>query len=408
MVQWRIELFPFQANKAVWWPESAEEVGHYLNLRRCFLDQGLILDFEVWTEALNSRGEMLECCNSRGKIYGIPWNLWSIPLFAQIGMQYGGLLDISDDTVHCRELSAAILKVRGPEGGFIRRTMQFSLNNSVLHYRVEVISMDVSAYGIFERQSYAQVLINGERRRAGWGNSNMLRCLKDGEDGGRVQNRGCQTVNESPVLIPSPIGLVTDLSPHNQRKEILEQPLESRLGVADCRAGPSSSDSGTILGGKVKTILQRVSPKMVSQFQCMPVQSLSLKSSGEMEGQRVIEGSQEVQSRFGRTYCRRKKLAAQNSLGYRNDFGQNNALLTPLVQRPDVAGVGDDHVEMGYDFDDIDDLGSEADDDCRVSDSLCSIQSEEADPLDDDVAVLAGLRPIQQREGRRLMSTGSR
>lgn len=387
-VKRRVQLFPFQADKAVWWPESRQEAEYYIRLRRCFIDQGLILDFAAWTEDINTKGEVLECCNSWVKLSGIPWNLWSNSLFEQIGRLYGGLLDISDDTIHCRELSAAIIKVRGPEGGFIRREMQSEFNNKVISFRIEVLSVDVSAYDLFERQSYAQVLIKGVRKRAGWGNANVWRGLKEEEEIGRGQNRDSHQLDGGMGLGPNMALPEKTLISPKRNQVVVQQPGGSRLGDENGRGGQDSSSLGG--GDKVKKILQQVSPKMASQFKCVQVQSLSHTSSGETKGKRVEDMSQDTYSKFGQTYSRRKKLVAHSGLGGR-DVAAKQSPSFQLKQGPEAVGEGDTHMEDHYVFDDIDDLGSEADDISRVSASFCSIPSEGADPLDKDVAVLANL-----------------
>lgn len=142
----RIEIFPFQANKAVWWPKSKEEALYFLNRCKCFFDQGMALIFEEWKSDVNAKVSMLECSNSWVKIFGIPWNLWSNSLFESLGEQCGGLIDISKDTRYMRNLEAAIIKVRGLDGGFVKSELQISVHDEVLEYRIEVVSVDILAY----------------------------------------------------------------------------------------------------------------------------------------------------------------------------------------------------------------------------------------------------------------------
>lgn len=63
--------------------------------------------------------------------------------------------------------------MRGPEGGFINNVMQTPLKAGIIDIRLVVDSVDIEAYETWERQSYAQVVVNGVRMRAGWGNSNV-------------------------------------------------------------------------------------------------------------------------------------------------------------------------------------------------------------------------------------------
>lgn len=49
-VKKRIEIFPFQANKAVCWPNNDHDAFFYLKLKRCFLEKRITLSFECWEE----------------------------------------------------------------------------------------------------------------------------------------------------------------------------------------------------------------------------------------------------------------------------------------------------------------------------------------------------------------------
>lgn len=74
--------------------------------------------FDEWTPDSNSKEKTYECCNSWIKIFGSPWNLWTVSIFELIENQCGGLLDIHETTKSFSDLSAALIKVKGQQGGF--------------------------------------------------------------------------------------------------------------------------------------------------------------------------------------------------------------------------------------------------------------------------------------------------
>lgn len=90
-------------------------------------------------------------------------------MFELIGDQCGGLLEISAETTCFSDLAAAKIKVRGSESGFLKSEMMIQSKDDMLMLRIEVVFVDKTTYEHYERQSYAHVVINGTRRRAGWG-----------------------------------------------------------------------------------------------------------------------------------------------------------------------------------------------------------------------------------------------
>ncbi|XP_073015618.1 uncharacterized protein [Primulina eburnea] len=179
-VKRKIEVFPFQANKAVWWPQNEEDASFYLRMKKSFLENRVTLSFERWNQHSNTEEEVYECCNSWVRLLGIPWDLWSTELFKNIGQQCGGLLNISQDTILLKDLSAAKIKVMGMEGGFINRNLLIETVRGPLNIRILVDSVNIEAYAHHEKRSYAQAVVNGDRVMPGWGRGTTL---KDKETG---------------------------------------------------------------------------------------------------------------------------------------------------------------------------------------------------------------------------------
>lgn len=94
----------------------------------------------------------------------------------------GDCWNFSEESSCFRDLRAAKIKVRGTEGGFLKSEMSIQLSEGKFDIKIEVDYFDLVAYEQYERQSYAQVVINGNKFRAGWGNSRISR-IQVGEDG---------------------------------------------------------------------------------------------------------------------------------------------------------------------------------------------------------------------------------
>lgn len=157
----KVILQPFQANQAVWWPGNQEEMAYFLRLGRGFFDKGVMLTFVKWPEGINNGLPVFDCCYSWVRISGLPWNLWNKENFETIGEQCGGLLDISHKTRGFRDLSAALMKVRGPEGGFIKGELSVRLGDKCWLVKVQVVSVDIAAFGQLGKRNYAQVVVDG-------------------------------------------------------------------------------------------------------------------------------------------------------------------------------------------------------------------------------------------------------
>lgn len=89
-VKKRIKIFPFQANKAVWWLNNDDDAFFYFKLKRCFLEKRITLSFECWRQEIKRRKKCFECCNSWVRIFGLPWDLWTTDLFKSSQNQSGG------------------------------------------------------------------------------------------------------------------------------------------------------------------------------------------------------------------------------------------------------------------------------------------------------------------------------
>lgn len=164
----------------MWWPSNHAEYLYYIQLKTGFFENRVTLLFEKWNSGINSKVMTDECCNSWIRIFGFPWNPWSEDVFKKIGDICGGLLEVCEDTTRFKDLAAAKIKVRGLEGGFINCEMTISLNEGNIDIKIQVDSIDRVVYEQSERQSYAQVVVNGKKTRAGWGNSNIRRLVKAG------------------------------------------------------------------------------------------------------------------------------------------------------------------------------------------------------------------------------------
>lgn len=52
-VQRRVDLFPFLANKAAWWPANKSEYSYFLKLKRGFFENRVTLVFDHWVPEIN-------------------------------------------------------------------------------------------------------------------------------------------------------------------------------------------------------------------------------------------------------------------------------------------------------------------------------------------------------------------
>lgn len=75
------EIFPFQANKVVRWPNNEDDLTFYLRLRRCFSGRRVTLSFERWSPEIKKEEVVHECCDCGVRIFGLPWNLWLTDMF---------------------------------------------------------------------------------------------------------------------------------------------------------------------------------------------------------------------------------------------------------------------------------------------------------------------------------------
>lgn len=204
----RIVVFPFLANKAVWWPSNKSEFSYFIKLKRDFFDSRVMLLFEEWSPDIYKSEKVQECCNSWIRIFDLPWILWTAESFKIIGERCGGLLEISEDSSHFRDLRAAKFKVRGIEGGFIKSEMNIQIEAENFQIKIEVDSFDSAVFEQYERQTYAQVVVNGVKSRAGWGNS-RIQSNQLGVAGTNMQmifvpkNISVQSVNTAPVVVRS-------------------------------------------------------------------------------------------------------------------------------------------------------------------------------------------------------------
>ncbi|XP_075503804.1 uncharacterized protein LOC142541110 [Primulina tabacum] len=278
-VKRRIEVYPFQANKAVWWPECQKELSLYLKLKRGFFESGVALDFEEWRSNINSADSVIKCCNSWIKILGLSWNLWSLDNFKVIGAQCGGLLEVSEDTRSLRDLGAARIKVKGTKDGFINNKITIPLNGVNTELTIIPLTFDSKAYESYEKQTYAQVVISGKRTVAGWGNSNIGRTM---------DNEG---------------------TPPHIHKALIEevQGLQSTF-----KEDGEKSFLPAVQANKVVKIIQRISPKQIEDFRRSPVHSLSNGEDKEMSSIENENGQNSESHTFRLIKCRNSNTATKD------------------------------------------------------------------------------------------------
>ncbi|XP_073050508.1 uncharacterized protein [Primulina eburnea] len=250
-VQRRIDIHPFQANQALWWPENQKEWEHYTQLKRGFFDGGVALDFESWCPESFAKDSVLSCCNSWIKIAGLPWHLWTFDILKEIGHQCGGLMEISKDTSLLRSLAAARIKVKGKRNGFISNRILLKNNGFNLDLTISVDTFDQKAYELYGKQTYAQALINGKRTVEGGECTNIRRHMPEFED--QIQSTPDSSAEE----------------------EVLRNATS-----AEVKHKVYSEQSANRKDRKVDKILQRISPKTIEDFVSSPIHSLS---NGDVE-----------------------------------------------------------------------------------------------------------------------------
>lgn len=150
-------------------------------------------------------------------------------------------------------LSAALIKVKGPEGGFIKGELQVRIRDQLWVVRLQVISVDTAAYAHFAKQSYAQVAANAARRRAGWGSSQPSRPIRD--------HQGFESARGSPSC-----------SKAAGEQEVFSRPSGDGSKIASNYSGAVySKRSAEIVGNIEMKILYSLFIPM--EFDCKPVRS---------------------------------------------------------------------------------------------------------------------------------------
>ncbi|XP_075474761.1 uncharacterized protein LOC142505596 isoform X1 [Primulina tabacum] len=312
-VQRKIEVFPFQANKAVWWPHNEEDALFYLRLKKCYLENKVTLSFQRWSHNSNSEEEVFECCHSWIRLLGIPWDLWSKDLFKSIGDQCGGLLNISQDTVLLRDLSAAKIKVVGVEGGFINRNLQITTKRGPLIIRIIVDSVKISEYDMYEKRSYAQVVINGATVVTGWGNKKGFKeNVSNAENMKDIQIR--QEDNITSHSVENQEGMVShdqNCEPPNMCK--FKETNGFMIAEKDENPGERSCVSEPWQRGKNIKILKKLKPKDENEFQKGKIESTNILDTQNNGHQDLEEEYCPVERKFEHVYRRKQVKSHQES-----------------------------------------------------------------------------------------------
>ncbi|XP_073063639.1 uncharacterized protein [Primulina eburnea] len=356
-VKRRIEVHPFQANKAVWWPQDSKELSHYIKLRRGFFDYGVALDFAEWRPDINAADSVIKCCNSWIKVSGLPWNLWTLDNFKAIGSLCGGLLEVSIDTRRLRDLGAAKIKVKGNRDGFIRNSLSIPLNGVITEIRISTQTFDSEAYEIYAKQTYAQIVVNGKRKMAGSGNSPTCRNMEITdkpqitynvmfEEGLGNQQKAKEDEGEPVVLLPAP---------HTQ-------------------------------GRKVGKILQNISPKHIDDFRRSPIHSISNRADEDLGPRNTDNGHNSVLHSYRQIYRRKDTPANKEDHASYVDEGQIQANKLNRDGPSNTRDVQLEDFEEKIQTDSEDDI---LDDEFELTDSASHVSSQsdsttnyEADGLD--------------------------
>lgn len=205
--------------------------------------------------------------------------------------------------------------MKGQQGGFANNDLQIPLEGKLLSIRIEVVTVDLKAYEHYDRQSYAQAVINGTRRKVGWGNSNCFRA----EEIGRVSNSKVQHVqSEISGAVHKITGLEHEVFSQNRNEITDEQQTLLIPSAVHKRLECVTTVQNQIPMNKITKILNRIVPKTSSDFGTSFIQSTDSKHYVEQEGVPVDKGSKEVQKKFEKKYSRRKFQITEKSDGNRN------------------------------------------------------------------------------------------
>ncbi|XP_073040003.1 uncharacterized protein [Primulina eburnea] len=407
-----VKLFLFQANKAVWWPSNQDEYSFHLRIKRGFFDKGIMLDFEGWKQDINSAFITERCCNSWISIYGLPWNLWKVETFKTIGNLCGGLLDISEHTLSISDLEAARIKVKGIEGGFINSRMYVPIHGELKEISIRVETFDPIAYQQYDNRTYAQVVVNGKRTLAGWGDNNIRR-IRDFQDCNRAEQipetlhtshgKEPAVVNDYEQRKFDPVATSstneaskvsaskekTQLSPDN-KDDTTTASIREILHLSPKNKGldhASSADS------KVVKILSRVVPKDLNEFQHSQINTMPNSPPKILISEEGVVSSR-ASPKFEITYQRRKR-SEESAIRYKfGTQGINEQInSSPIKSFCDMIGTEDKDVEGAHDNMSEDDLLY------SDSDSHVSSRSELSTTLEDKLEDLAALFSSPNKSG---------
>ncbi|XP_073022630.1 uncharacterized protein [Primulina eburnea] len=368
-IQRMIEVFPFQANKAVWWPHNEEVAVFYLRLKKCFLERNVTLSFQKWSHNINREEEVSECCHSWIRVLGIPWDLWSRDLFISIGDQCGGLLSISQDTVLLRDLSAAKLKVVGIEGGFINRNVQIKTKRGPMFVRIIVDSVKISEYDTLEKRTYAQVVMNAVSNVKGWGNKDGINDnFQNAEVSQDIQNK--QEDNTTNLSVENQEGFIKN----KQKCESMEmlkfrENIYPKIVEQDVNAENRRCVSEPWYRGKNIKILKKLKPKDVHDFQKGKIDSTNICDTQEIGQHTLEEVSGPAERKFEHVY-RRKQIKTQQDSDQMRKLEKSKISILDIdrVSAIGEEGIWEDQSYHGAKEDSSEDGGAFSDADSHISD----------------------------------------
>ncbi|CAL5428717.1 unnamed protein product [Camellia sinensis] len=135
-----IQLRPFQLNRALFFTKNEDMVAIYGGKGWQFFGMGIAVLLERWSEEKHSGSNVIASYGGWIAICDLPFNLWNISIFEQIGRKCGGLLEVDNRTKKFENLFEVRLKVRGLDSGFLPSTLEISTDHGVITVRVKGIS----------------------------------------------------------------------------------------------------------------------------------------------------------------------------------------------------------------------------------------------------------------------------
>lgn len=159
--------------------------------------------------------------------------------------------------------------------------MQIPLKADIIDIRLVVDFVDIEAYGNWERQSYAQVVVNGVRMRAGWGNSNVRKKEIEDMGFGLCINKAERKIGKDQEQKSNQDNSGEADRFRRAEKEMKEKNINGSK-EKELKSGSNGVMSAPLIGGKQIKILQRIIPKAANDFRTVAIQSVNLQ---ELQGE---------------------------------------------------------------------------------------------------------------------------